>query len=177
MLGLPESERGAVITRVRPGSPAESAGLRTGDVIVSLDDKPVASDQELHNLEGLGAAGAAVRVAIVREGKAMTIAATLKAQELRMAKGDALDARLVGTEFADSSDSLRRRGITGVTAVRVGEASRAYVSGLRSGDVIVAVNQRDIDNAADFQRAVAGKPRQLLFTVVRGDNAFFMLIQ
>jgi len=177
MLGLQESQRGAVITRVRPGSPAESAGLRTGDVIVSLDNKPVASDQELHNLEGLGAAGAAVRVGIVREGKPMTIAATLKAQELRMAKGDALDARLVGTEFADSSDSLRRRGITGVTVVRVGEASRAYASGLRSGDVIVAVNQRDIDNEADFQRALAGKPLQLLFTVVRGDNAFFMQIQ
>jgi serine protease DegQ len=61
--------------------------------------------------------------------------------------------------------------------VRVGEASRAYASGLRSGDVIVAVNQRDIDNEADFQRALAGKPRQLLFTVVRGDNAFFMQIQ
>ena len=61
-----------------------------------------------------------------------------------------------------SSDSLRRRGITGVTVVRVADASHAYASGLRSGDIVVAVNQRDIDNAADFERAVAGKPRQLV---------------
>ncbi len=177
MLGLADNQHGAVVTRVRAGSPAEAAGLKMGDVIVSLGGKPVASDQELHNLEGLGSAGAAVSVGIVREGKPITLNATLKAQELQTAKGDALDARLAGTMFADSSDSLRRRGITGVTVTRVAESSRAYASGLRNGDVIVAVNQRDIDNAAGFQRAVAGKPRQLLLTVVRGENAFFMLIQ
>jgi serine protease DegQ len=177
MLSLPENQHGAVITRVRSGSPAEAAGLKAGDVIVSLGGKPVASDQELHNLEGLGAAGAAVTVGVVRDGKPLNVNATLKAQELHTGKGDTLDARIAGVQFADSSDSLRRRGITGVTVTRVAESSRAYASGLRNGDVIVAVNQRDIDNAADFERAVSAKPRQLLFTIVRGENAFFMLIQ
>jgi serine protease DegQ len=177
MLGLTDATRGAVVTRVRAGSPAEAAGIKPGDVIVSLGGKVVASDQELHNLEGLGSAGAAVQVGILREGKPITLNATLKVQELHTAKGDALDARLAGATFVDSSDSLRRRGITGVTVARIAETSRAFTSGLRGGDVIVAVNQRDIDNAADFERLVGTKPRQLVFTVVRGDSAFFLRVQ
>jgi len=177
MLALGDSARGTVITRVRAGSPAETAGLKPGDVIVSLNDKAIVSEQELHNLEGLSAAGAAVRVGIVRDGKALTVNAVLKPQELRTAKGDSLDARLAGTQFADTGDNLRRRGISGVTVTRIAESSRAFAAGLRSGDIIVAVNQRDIDNSADFERLVAGKPRQLMLTVVRGDNAFFILVQ
>ena len=63
------------------------------------------------------------------------------------------------------------------TVTRIAETSRAFTSGLRSGDVIIAVNQRDIDNAADFERVIATKPRQLVFTVVRGEQAFFLRVQ
>jgi serine protease DegQ len=177
MLGLTDVTRGAVVTRVRAGSPAETAGIKPGDVIVSLGGKLVASDQELHNLEGLGSAGAAVQVGILREGKPVTLNASLKVQELHTAKGDALDARLAGATFVDSSESLRRRGITGVTVARIAESSKAFTSGLRGGDVIVAVNQRDIDNAVDFERIVGTTPHQLVFTVVRGDSAFFLRVQ
>ena len=177
MLGLGDVAQGAVVTRVRAGSPAETAGLKAGDVIVSLDGKSVASDQELHNLEGLGSAGAAVKVGVLRDGRTLTVNAVLKAQELRTVKGDGLDQRLAGTQFTDSNESLRRRGITGVTVSHIAEASRAYQSGLRGGDVIVAVNQRDIDNAADFERMTKAAPRQLVFTVVRGESAFFLRVQ
>ncbi len=177
MLGLGDLTHGAVVTRVRAGSPAEAAGLKPGDVIVSLDGRPVASDQELHNLEGLSAAGSTVRVGIVRDGRSMTVSTALKVQERRSVKGDSLDARIAGVTFADSSDSLRLRGITGVTVTRIADSSRAFQSGLRNGDVVVAVNQRDIDDADDFERILRTRPRQLLFTVVRGDQAFFLRVQ
>jgi serine protease DegQ len=177
MLGLADVTHGAVVTRVRSGSPAEAAGLKPGDVIVSLDGKNVANDQELHNLEGLATLGSAVHVGVIRDGKPLTVDASLKAAVLRTATGDALDPRLAGATFTDSNDTLRRRGITGVSVARIAETSTAYQSGLRSGDVIVAINQRDIDNAADFEKLVRTKPRQLVFTVVRGEQAFFLRVQ
>ncbi|MGH8174548.1 MAG: Do family serine endopeptidase [Rhodanobacteraceae bacterium] len=177
MLVIDEATQGTVVTRVRAGSPAEKAGLKRGDIIVTLNGKPITTEQELHNLEGLSAANSAVRVGILRDGKPLTLDAVLKVQELHMVKGDGLDPRVAGTDFADTGDTLRRRGITGVTVTRITQSSRAFTSGLRSGDVVVAVNRRDIDNAADFERIVVTKPRQLVLTVVRGEEAYFIPMQ
>jgi len=176
MLSIKET-RGAVITRVRAGSPAESAGLHAGDVIVSLNGKPVAGEQDLHNIEGLSAAGAAVNVGVVRDGAPLTITTALKATELKTLKGDALDPRLAGVQFSELGDSVRRQGIGGVSVSRVAESSRAYANGLRNGDVVVAVNRRDLDGAADFSKLVGAHPRQLMLTLLRGDEAYYLLLQ
>ncbi len=58
MLALTDT-RGAVVTRVRANTPAAASGLKPGDVIVALDGKAVSSEQDLHNIEGLTAPGAA----------------------------------------------------------------------------------------------------------------------
>ncbi len=176
MLGI-DSNRGAVITRVRSGSPAESAGLKPGDVIVSLNGKTVGGEQDLHNLEGLSTAGAAVSLGILRDGQPLTVNTALKATEPKIVKGDALDPRLNGVQFAEVGDNLRRQGVGGVAVARIAENSRAYASGLRSGDVVVAVNRRDLDGADDFSRLVRTHPRQLMLTLLRGEEAFYLLLQ
>jgi len=176
MLNLKET-RGAVVTRVRANSPALAAGLKPGDVIVSLNGKTVAGEQDLHNIEGLTAPGAAVEVGVVRDGKPLTVNTALKAQDVVILKGETLDSRLAGVQFAEAGDSLRRQGIGGVSVTRIGENSRAYASGLRNGDVIVAVNRRDLAGASDFSRLVGTHPRQLMLTLLRGDEAYYLLLQ
>lgn len=176
LLGL-EERKGAVVTRVRAKSPAEGAGLKPGDVIVSLNGKSVSGEQELHNIEGLTAPGAAVDVGVLREGKPLTINAALKASEAITLKGETLDPRLAGVQFGEISDSLRRQGAGGVSVTRVAESSRAFASGLRSGDLIVAVNRRDLAGADDFSRLVGTRPRQLMLTLLRGQEAFYLLLQ
>jgi serine protease DegQ len=175
MLALGE-RRGAVVTRVRPNSPAESAGLRAGDVIVSLGDTAVSSSQELHNLEGLTPPGAQVELGLVREGEEITLGTELRAPELRVLKGDSLDPRLAGVEFSELGDSLRRQGMAGVSVSRIASASHAYAGGLRNGDVIVAVNRRDLSGANDFERLASSRPRQLMLTLLRGEEAFYLLL-
>jgi len=172
-----DGAHGAVVTRVRANSPAETAGLRAGDVIITLNGKNVAGEQDLHNIEGLTAPGAAVEVGVQRDGKLITISTTLKPTELAVLKGDALDARLAGVTFSELADTLRRQGIGGVSVSRIAETSRAYAAGLRNGDVIVALNRRDLGGASDFTRLLAAHPRQLMLTLLRGDEAYYLLLQ
>ncbi|GAA0716406.1 DegQ family serine endoprotease [Dokdonella soli] len=169
--------KGAVVTRVRAGTPAELAGLKPGDVIVSLDGKPVAGEQDLHNIEGLTAPGATVSVGLLRDGKPLAISTALKASEVRVLKGETLDKRLAGIQFAEVGDDLRRQGIGGVSVTRIDENSRAFASGLRNGDVIVAVNRRDLAGEADFRQLVGAHPRQLMLTLLRGEEAYYLLLQ
>ncbi len=176
MLSL-KTSRGAVVTRVRPGTPAAEAGLRPGDVIMAVNGKPVASAQDLHNIEGLTAVGTALELDLQRDGAPLRVSATLKASEARSARGGDLDARLAGVQLADLPDN-RRRGIGGGIAVKsVAPDSRAHASGLRAGDVIVGISQRELADTADLAEALARRPRQLLLTVVRGQGAFYLLLQ
>ncbi|MCW5577108.1 MAG: Do family serine endopeptidase [Dokdonella sp.] len=176
LLGLKEP-RGAVITRVRAGSPAAGAGLRAGDVIVSLAGKSVANEQDLHNIEGLTALGTDVEVGVQRDGAALSVSTTLKAPVLQLIRGDGLDPRLSGVQFGELDDSLRRQGVGGVSVQAISDASRAFAAGLRKGDVIVAVNRRDLAGSEDFRRQLAQRPRQLMLTLLRGEEAFYLLLQ
>ncbi len=176
MLGL-SNARGAVVTRVRAHSPAASAGLRAGDVIVSLDGKTVASEQDLHNIEGLTTPGATIAVGVQRDGQLITLDTALKAADIVRLSGGDLDARLAGVQLTDIPDSLRRQGIGGVSVQSIDGNSRAYAAGLRKGDLIVAVNRRDLSGSSDFQRLLAQRPRQIMLTLLRGEEAFFLLLQ
>ena len=176
MLALKDTH-GAVVTRVRAGTPAETAGLRPGDVIVSLDGKPVTGDQDLRNIEGLTATGATVSVGVLRDGKALTVSTTLKAQQTRTLDGSTLDPRLAGVEFSQVDESLRQQGINGVAVTRAVESSDAFASGLRDGDVIVAVNRQNLTGIRDFGRLVGSHPRQLMLTLLRGNEAYYLLLQ
>lgn len=176
LLGLHEV-RGAVLTRVRADSPAAAAGLRAGDVVTAVDGKPVASAQDLHNIEGLTALGASVTVAFQRDGADRSVKATLKAPVVQVIRGEGLDQRLAGVQFTEVGDTLRRQGIGGVSVSAISDTSRAFAAGLRKGDVIVALNRRDLAGSADFARLLALRPRQLMLTLLRGEEAFYLLLQ
>lgn len=177
LLALGTDVRGAVVTRVRAHSPAEGAGLKAGDVITSLDGKPVASQQDLHNIEGLTAPGATIAVGLLRDGKKLLLQTELKPAPVRIIQGGTLDPRLAGVQLSDIGDSLREQGVGGVSVTRIAESSRAYANGLRSGDAIVAVNRRDLQGSTDFTRMVAAHPRQLLLTLLRGEDLYYLLLQ
>jgi Do/DeqQ family serine protease len=172
-----EPGKGAVVTRVAAGSPAAAAGITPGDVISAIDGKPVRSRADLANLEGLLPVGSTVRVTLLREGATLTVTAALRAVALRKLEATTLDARLDGARLADIEAKFRDRGLSGVLVSQVTPGSRAAGYGIAPGDLITAVNQREIEDLAALEAVLAAKPRQVLLTLVRGRQGFYLLLE
>lgn len=174
-LGLAD-EQGVIVTRVQSGSPAAQAGLRAGDAITALNGKVIQSGQELANLEGLLPLDKPVTLAVQREGKPLSVRATLAPRVTELI-GATLDPRLGGARFGVLPERLRRQGVTGALVIEVKDGSRAAGNGLREGDLITAVNRREIADLTALERGLAGKPGQLLLTLVRGSRAYFAVME
>ena len=166
-LGLAENQHGALVTRVDEGSGAAAAGIRPGDVVVEADGQRIADPQALHNLEGLQPVGTPVTLALLRDGKRVTAKATLREQP-RNADGGALDPRLAGARVAELPEAQRQAFGRGVLVEQVQQDSRAWQSGLRKGDVIIASSAGDFGDLAGFRSSLAQPPHQLVLRVVRG---------
>jgi Do/DeqQ family serine protease len=170
-------QHGAVVTDVQPGSPAEAAGLRAGDIITAIDGRTVNSDEDLYSIEGAAKIGAPLELRVIRDGKPVTVHARLAAEQFSSSDGGRLDVRLSGAELASAGERTRREGLNGVSVVRVAANSRAAKNDLRPGDLIVAVNQVEIDGFDDLKKLLARQPRELKLAVVRARNLTFLSMQ
>ena len=143
-------------------------------MITEVNGKPVITPQDLSNAEGLLPVNAPVALKLLREGETLSLNASLKARTMKSDPGESLDARLQGATFTELADRYARLGLSGVSIDKVAPDSRAAKNGLQSGDVVTAINQRDLTDIASFEATLARHPRQLLLTVVRGRSAFFV---
>jgi len=170
-------ERGVVIAQVLPGSAAEQAGLKTGDVITAVNGHPVATAAAVRNRIGLMRVGESAKLTIVRDGKSQEITVSVREpSELAGSAGD-VAPKLAGAEFAEVvvTEGNDKRTRVGVSRVQPG--SPAASAGLRDGDIILSVNRRPVSTLGEFRKAVQASKGKLLLHVRRGNGAFFLLIQ
>lgn len=165
-------DRGALITEIVPGSAAEESGLRVDDIIVGVNDKKITDASELRNAIGLMGSGEDVSIEYIRDGDTRTTVAKLGQQELARSAGTEIHPGLAGAQFASSSATSA--GGVEVTAVEPG--SPAAQRGLRSGDVITAVNRRSVRNLQQLSE-IASANRILFLLVQRGDRSIMLQIR
>ncbi|HET6632530.1 MAG TPA: DegQ family serine endoprotease [Rhodanobacteraceae bacterium] len=175
-LGMP-ANRGAIVTALADNSPAAAAGVHVGDVIVALNGSPISSAEGLSNAEGLLPLGKPVTLTLQRKDQRLTVSTHLLADVRQQARGQSLDPRLAGATLADPSAAQKASGLSGVLVESVDDGSRAARNGLRQGDVIIAIGQQRVAGLKRLRAALAETPRQLLLTVARGQQAFYLLMQ
>ena len=160
--------RGAVIGSVEPGSPAAQAGLQAGDVITSIDRHQVSGSADLRNRVGLAPVGSQVEIEYWRNGVPKTVTLRIEPEGSEAAPQAQYD-RLAGAPFRDAD---------GVVLVRhIEEGSPAAQSGLRTGDVIVAINRRQVSSVADLTEALRDAKSTIALDLVRGGTKLFLVIR
>ncbi|MGX5728983.1 Do family serine endopeptidase [Pseudoxanthomonas beigongshangi] len=179
-LGL-ENPRGALVTRVYPGSAAAAAGLQSGDVVLAANGQRIDNAPSLHNFEGLQDVGSRITLDVRRDGKPLQLTATLK-EGLRSLDGATVDPRLTGATFKELDENGRqfvrsRGGNGGVQLGNVARGSRAWNNGLRPNDVIVGGTNGEFSDLAGFRASFERKPQQLVFQVLRGGGSGNLLMQ
>ncbi len=174
-LGLKQG-RGAVVTRVVPESPAEAAGLRTGDVITDIDGKPIVGAEALANTEGLLPIGRPLPIRLLRDGKVQGLELTLIASSAQQLGGDKLDARLSGARFGELSQREKQAGIVGVKVLDVRAESAAARTGLEAGDIIFGVDRFTVGSLADLSKRVRGQAA-FTFSLYRGRRAYYLPVE
>ncbi|RMF20155.1 MAG: DegQ family serine endoprotease [Gammaproteobacteria bacterium] len=180
--GLDNGQKGVVISDVQEGSAAEKAGLKTGDVILELDGKPVKSSGQLRARIGLKRAGTEVALKILRDGDEMTVKARLGGKDSSASSSDEggwfskwLDGvktdALKGVQMETSEDP------EGVRIVDLKRDSKAAAAGLRPGDVIVEVNRERVRSTKDLKKALKKSDDKTLLLVVRNGGSFYVVIR
>ncbi len=164
-----EVNSGALVSAIEPGSAAEQAGLHVDDIIIRVNEKKIDNSRELANAIGLKGSGETVSIEFVRNGRTREIEATLGQRIITQSSGSDVHPGLQGARFATSSASATG----GVDVTEVAAGSAAAQRGLRVGDVIIAVNRKQVRNLKQLQEIADGNG--ILFLLVERGNRSLML--
>ncbi|HNT27166.1 MAG TPA: Do family serine endopeptidase [bacterium] len=167
-LGLPENQLGVLLSSVAKGSPAEKAGIRKGDVVVSFDGKPVESSAQLRNLVAFSAFDRKIPVVVSRDGKQVTLALVLSERfEFEQGGDDEAQANDFGFGIVEKNGK--------VLVDRIEPQSIAAMAGLREGDIIEEINRKPVRNQKEFNAAM-GQAKSVLLLIDRKGRQFFVVI-
>jgi serine protease Do len=188
--GLQAGLKGALVQQVVPKQPAAKAGVEPGDVILSVNGKPVDSSGALTRAVSLIPPGDKVTLVLLRGGKERSLTfqvaqrpdEPVEAEGGDDAGGDAGKAPKLGVRLQALTPELSKQlgveGEQGVLVADVTDGGPAAREGLARGDVIVEVGQKPVTRPSDVSDALKGLKDGdlLLLRVRRGDRSFFMTI-
>ena len=173
-----EQQSGAIINEVLENSPASKAGLKTGDIVVSIDGKNIVNANDVANRIGLLPVGETIKFKVLRDGKQSEFVVTIDVRTQASTDPRSVNELLRGVSVGDiQQDSAYFGKAEGVIVANVERGSIAWRSGLRVGDVITSVNKAPIKNLAQFLKAVDKKEDSLLFLILRGNAAAFIVLR
>ena len=166
---LENGQRGVLITNVSDGSPAEDAGLESGDIILSVNSKKTESTSQLRSQIAMFPIGENVQLRVLRNDKKISIDVEIGDRYSFSGIGNDLHPLLEGAQFGNNDE--------GVVVKALKPNSRASYSGLRSGDVIVNANKIRVHDVKSLTKVLSRSKDSILLRVVRGNMALYLVIR
>lgn len=176
---------GALVNDVSEDSPAERAGLKSGDIIVVFNGEDIGDASDIRNAVGLVQPGTTTDLTYLRDGRRRTTRITVDAVEesrdvLNEDAADDIPAMesFSGASITDIPDEVKTRGgDQGVYVETVRRGSKAARSGLAKGDIIRKVGKSQIKDLSDFEAAIKSKDGPLALTVERDGATLFLAVR
>ena len=178
-----DSTDGALVSRVDPRGPAKKGGIERGDVIVSFDGQSIDGMDELPRIVASTPPDKKVEVVVIRDGKNKTLKiklGTLEEEQLAARAGGGVEPGSFGIAVQDLTPELAEQlGVDeeeGVVVTGVQGGSPGEEAGIRRGDVILEVNQKEVTDTESFLDATEDTEKALLL-VRRGESSIFVAIK
>ena len=179
-----EDGLGALVADLAPGGPAETAGIKPGDIIIEFNSKPISEMSDLPMLVAQTPIGSKITVTVLRDGKKKKI--PVKIGELKETREAATRSQNTAVEMGIqvreiTPDLIQALGLTedkGILIVAVDPGSIAGSAGLAKGDVIKEVNRKPINTMVEFNEALK-KTREgnILLLVKRGRSSLWVVVK
>jgi len=177
-----KEKEGVLVAQVHQGTGAEKAGLASGDIIKSVDDKTIKNVTELVKEIQKKKVGQKAKLSVVRDGKPMTIEVTTSAMpdKPEAIKEKEIEEKL-GAQIQELTPQLAARYRIsneikrGVVIISVEDGSPADELGLQEGDVILEINRKKIETIKDFEKAIKdlNLEKGIVFRLHRRGNSFY----
>jgi serine protease Do len=174
-----KSPNGALVASVAPGSAAAQAGVKVGDVILKMNGSPILDAGQLSQRVGVVAPGEKATLEVWRDGKALTVEATvgnaaqLAANDAGGAAGGSAPARLGLALRPLNPEERRQVGVQGGLIVEQSQG-RAADAGIQPGDVVLSVDGTAVQSVEQLRKLVQEHDKQIALLIQRGEVRLFV---
>ncbi len=180
--------RGALIAEVMEGSPAESGGLQSGDIVLEFNGEAVQRSSDLPPMVGRTAVGESARLTVLREGREMDLDVEIgrlpedgeTAASPEVGSNGNSGANPLGLAVVSLNDEMARAaGVDGGVLVSGVGQGAAYEAGIRPRDIITEINRKQVRSVDEFRKVVAGLPdnRAVSVRIVRQGRAIYLVMK
>jgi Do/DeqQ family serine protease len=145
--------QGAVISKVRPNSSADEAGLKIGDIVTKADGRAIRNATDVHNRIGLSPLGERLELEVLRGGKRRSITVDIAAIPIPESAGATVSPLLSGSQLKDLVQSGEEDSV-GIQVIELTKHSNAARLGLEKGDIIYGVDRQRVRNLEELKRAM-----------------------
>ncbi|WP_404401403.1 DegQ family serine endoprotease [Idiomarina seosinensis] len=165
-----EASSGAFVAEAIPGGSADEAGIKSGDVILSVNGSSIASFSELRALVSSMGQGNTVSLGIVRDGEELELEMVLGSQDVEVT-AESIHPALQGATLAVSSNPA------GIEITEISDNSPAARAGLEQGDVIRGVNRTAVTSLADLRSVIEDIPGVVALNIQRNGSSLYLVLR
>jgi serine protease Do/serine protease DegQ len=172
------TSKGAIITRVQEGSPADIAGIKIGDVVLKINNQIIKNTSAMRNKIGLLKLNSTILMEINRKGKIITTNVKITEPKYSKKDGIKINPRLQGIIFGEITKKMPEYGkISGIKIIKIKKNSRAYSVGIRKNDIILSINNIPVQKIKDLEIVSGENDSELIVHVQRGNRTAFLLLK